>query len=67
MHLVLAAGMPPSEVAGKVVAKVRGTGDGLYLLTDHEWDDQVIARHEAIIASAVRPRPVNPQEKEARG
>src|SRR5215469_7473259 len=51
MHLVLAAGMPPSEVAGKVVAKVRG--DGLYLLTDHEWDDQVIARHEAIIASAV--------------
>jgi NAD(P)-dependent dehydrogenase (short-subunit alcohol dehydrogenase family) len=60
MHLVLAVGMPPSEVAGKVVAKVRGAGqqgsDGLYLLTDHEWDDQVIARHEAIIASAVLPR-----------
>jgi len=55
MHLVLAVGMPPSEVADKVVAKVRGTGDGLYLLTDHEWDDQVIARHEAIIASAVGP------------
>ena len=58
MHLVLAAGMPPSEVADKVVAKVRGTSqggsaEGLYLLTDHEWDDQVIARHEAIIASAV--------------
>ena len=57
MHLVLAAGMPPSEVADKVVTKVRGAGqhgsDGLYLLTDHEWDDQVIARHEAIIASAV--------------
>lgn len=51
MHLVLAAGMPPAEVADKVVTKVRG--DGLYLLTDHEWDDQVIARHEAIIASAV--------------
>jgi NAD(P)-dependent dehydrogenase (short-subunit alcohol dehydrogenase family) len=61
MHLVLAAGMPPSEVAGKVVTKVRGTsqdgGDGLYLLTDHEWDDQVIARHEEIIASAVGPQP----------
>jgi NAD(P)-dependent dehydrogenase (short-subunit alcohol dehydrogenase family) len=54
MHLVLAAGMPPSEVADKVVTKVRG--DGLYLLTDHEWDDQVIARHEAIIASAVGPK-----------
>jgi NAD(P)-dependent dehydrogenase (short-subunit alcohol dehydrogenase family) len=56
MHLVLAAGMPPSEVADKVVAKVRGSAgqnEGLYLLTDHEWDDQVIARHEAIIASAV--------------
>ncbi|MCW2934877.1 MAG: short-chain dehydrogenase/reductase [Actinomycetia bacterium] len=79
MHLVLAAGLPPSEVADKVVTKVRRTsqgsgarqqggagqqsgagrreGDGLYLLTDHEWDDQVIARHEAIIASAVGPRP----------
>jgi NAD(P)-dependent dehydrogenase (short-subunit alcohol dehydrogenase family) len=60
MHLVLAAGMPPSEVADKVVAKVRGTsdnGDGLYLLTDHEWDGQVIARHDAIIASAVGPQP----------
>jgi NAD(P)-dependent dehydrogenase (short-subunit alcohol dehydrogenase family) len=55
MHLVLAAGMPPSEVADKVVTKVRGAG--LYLLTDHEWDDQVISRHGAIIASAVGPRP----------
>ena len=55
MHLVLAAGMAPSEVANKVVTKVRG--DGLYLLTDHEWDDQVIARHEAIMLSAGRTRP----------
>jgi len=55
MHLVLAAGMAPSQVADKVVTKVRG--DGLYLLTDHEWDDQVIARHEEIIASAVGPLP----------
>jgi hypothetical protein len=54
MHLVLAAGMPPSEVADKVVTKVRGTDrDDLYLLTDREWNDQVIARHQAIIASAV--------------
>jgi NAD(P)-dependent dehydrogenase (short-subunit alcohol dehydrogenase family) len=54
MHLVLASGMPPSEVADKVVTKVRG--DGLYLLTDHEWDDQVVSRHQAIIASAVLAR-----------
>jgi len=52
MHLVLAAGMPPSEVADQVVDKVRGQS-GLYLLTDHEWDEQVITRHEAIIASVV--------------
>ena len=51
MHAVLAAGMPPAEVASRLVTAIRG--GGLYLLTDHEWDDQVIARHEAIIASAV--------------
>jgi NAD(P)-dependent dehydrogenase (short-subunit alcohol dehydrogenase family) len=60
MHLVLAAGMPPSQVAGKVVDKVRAAGRddgaGPYLLTDHEWDGQVIARHEAIIASVAGPR-----------
>jgi len=55
MHLVLAAGMPPAEVADKVVAKVRG--DGLYLLTDHEWDDQIAARNEAIAAGTVGPKP----------
>jgi len=54
MHAVLAAGMPPSEVAAKLVAAIT-TGDGLYLLTDHEWDPQIIARHEAIMASAVGP------------
>jgi len=52
MHLVLAAGMPPSEVAAKVVDKVRADS-GLYLLTDHEWDERVITRHQAILASAV--------------
>jgi len=51
MHAVLAAGMPPAEVANRLVTAIRG--GGLYLLTDHEWDDQVIARHEAIISSAV--------------
>jgi NAD(P)-dependent dehydrogenase (short-subunit alcohol dehydrogenase family) len=53
MHAVLAAGMPPSEVADKLVNAIRG--DGLYLLTDHEWDPQIVARHEAIMAGAVGP------------
>ncbi|HTU72347.1 MAG TPA: SDR family NAD(P)-dependent oxidoreductase [Trebonia sp.] len=55
MHLVLAAGMPPAEVAARVVdrvrAGVRAEDPGPYLLTDHDWDAQVIARHQAIIAS----------------
>jgi len=59
MHGVLAAGMPPSEVAAKLVAAIRG-GDGLYLLTDHEWDPQIVTRHEAIMAGAVGPLPSAP-------
>ena len=54
MHGVLSAGMPPSEVADKLVTKIR-SGDGLYLLTDHEWDEQVVERHKAIMAGAVGP------------
>jgi hypothetical protein len=53
MHGVLATGMPPSQVADKLVTAIRG--GGLYLLTDHEWDSQVVARHEAIMAGAVGP------------
>jgi NAD(P)-dependent dehydrogenase (short-subunit alcohol dehydrogenase family) len=53
MHAVLAAGMPPSEVAAKLVTAIRG--DGLYLLTDHEWDEQIVARHEEIMAGAAGP------------
>ncbi len=34
----------------------RRCGSGkLYLLTDHEWDSRIIARHEAIMAGAVGP------------
>jgi hypothetical protein len=43
--------MPPSEVADLLVTAVRE--NKTYLLTDHEWDTRVIARHEAILASAV--------------
>jgi NAD(P)-dependent dehydrogenase (short-subunit alcohol dehydrogenase family) len=47
MHALLAAGMPPAEVAGQLVAAVRsGT---LYLLTDHDWDERILARHRAIM------------------
>jgi NAD(P)-dependent dehydrogenase (short-subunit alcohol dehydrogenase family) len=51
MHGLLAAGMPPAEVADKLVTAVRsGT---LYLLTDHDWDDRITARHRAIMDGAV--------------
>jgi NAD(P)-dependent dehydrogenase (short-subunit alcohol dehydrogenase family) len=57
MHEVLAAGMAPSEVADKLVTAIRG--GGLYLLTDHEWDDRVEERHQAIMAGAVGPLPAS--------
>jgi NAD(P)-dependent dehydrogenase (short-subunit alcohol dehydrogenase family) len=53
MHATLSKGMPPSEVADKMVTAVRE--GALYLLTDHEWDSRVEARHEAIMAGAVGP------------
>ena len=53
MHAVLAGGMSPAEVADKLVAAIRG--DARYLLTDHEWDPQIIERHRAILAGAVGP------------
>jgi NAD(P)-dependent dehydrogenase (short-subunit alcohol dehydrogenase family) len=53
MHATLSKGMPPSEVASLLVTAVRE--NKLYLLTDHEWDSRVVARHEAIMAGAVGP------------
>lgn len=53
MHATLSKGMPPSEVADKLVTAVRE--NALYLLTDHEWDSRIAARHEAIMAGAVGP------------
>ena len=53
MHAVLSKGMPPSEVANLVVTAVREKKP--YLLTDHEWDNRIVARHEAILAGAVGP------------
>lgn len=53
MHAILAAGMPPAEVAGRLADAIR---DGAsYLLTDHDWDDRIRQRHEAILAGAVGP------------
>ncbi len=54
MHATLADGMPPAEVADKLVDAVRS--GALYLLTDHDWDEQVRERHEAIMAGAVPGR-----------
>jgi NAD(P)-dependent dehydrogenase (short-subunit alcohol dehydrogenase family) len=53
MHATLADGMPPAEVAGKLVTAIRA--GALYLLTDHDWDERVRARHDAILAGAVGP------------
>ena len=53
MHATLSKGMPPSEVADLLVTAVRE--NKLYLLTDHEWDSRIVARHEAIMAGAVGP------------
>jgi NAD(P)-dependent dehydrogenase (short-subunit alcohol dehydrogenase family) len=53
MHATLAAGMPPAQVAALVVDAIRaGTP---YLLTDHDWDDRIIRRHQAILAGAASP------------
>ena len=53
MHAALSRGMAPSQVAELLVTAVRE--NQLYLLTDHEWDTRVTARHEAILAGAVGP------------
>ena len=53
MHAVLATGMSPAQVAELLVTAVRT--DAPYLLTDHEWDDQIIARHQNLLAGAVGP------------
>jgi NAD(P)-dependent dehydrogenase (short-subunit alcohol dehydrogenase family) len=53
MHATLAAGMPPAEVAAKLVDAVR-TGTR-YLLTDHDWDPRIQERHESIMGGAAGP------------
>jgi NAD(P)-dependent dehydrogenase (short-subunit alcohol dehydrogenase family) len=52
MHAMLANGMPPAEVADKLVGAIRA-GD-LYPLTDHKWDGRVRRRHESILATAMK-------------
>src|SRR5262245_18664919 len=53
MHAALAEGMSPREVADKLVQAIRS--NSLYLLTDHAWDELIVARHSAILAGAVGP------------
>ena len=61
MHATLAASMPPAEVADKLVDAIRR--GALYLLTDHEWDERVQQRHDAIMAGAVDPaEPAGPDQ-----
>jgi NAD(P)-dependent dehydrogenase (short-subunit alcohol dehydrogenase family) len=49
MHARLQAGMAPSEVAGILVAGIRA--DQLYILTDHDWDERIRSRTDAILSS----------------
>jgi NAD(P)-dependent dehydrogenase (short-subunit alcohol dehydrogenase family) len=51
MHAVLSEGMAPAEVADKVVDAIRRNAQ--YLLTDRDWNPQIIRRHEALLAAAV--------------
>jgi hypothetical protein len=43
--------MPPAQVADLLVDAIRRGAS--YLLTDHDWDDRIRARHELIMAGAV--------------
>lgn len=64
MHATLAAGMPPAQVAALVVCAIRAGAP--YLLTDHNWDDRIIQRHQSILAGAVGPlAAAPPHENEA--
>jgi NAD(P)-dependent dehydrogenase (short-subunit alcohol dehydrogenase family) len=47
MHERLSQGMPPSEVANILFGAIRE--NKLYVLTDHDWDDQVNQRHDDIM------------------
>jgi NAD(P)-dependent dehydrogenase (short-subunit alcohol dehydrogenase family) len=49
MHERLQAGMAPSEVAGILMEGIRA--GQLYILTDHDWDDRIRSRTDAILSS----------------
>jgi hypothetical protein len=51
MHALLSDGMPPAEVADKLMRAIRS--NSLYLLTDHEWDELITERHRAILAGKI--------------
>jgi len=53
LHAMLAAGMPPAEVADLLADAVRRGAS--YLLTDHAWDDRIEQRHQSILAGTVGP------------
>ncbi|MBX5465875.1 MAG: SDR family NAD(P)-dependent oxidoreductase [Firmicutes bacterium] len=50
MHQRLAQGMDPAEVVSITLDGVRR--GKFYILTDHEWDPQIIERHQEILAGA---------------
>ena len=48
MHDRLSEGMPPSEVAEILFEAIKE--DRLYVLADHDWDAQIVARNEEILS-----------------
>lgn len=47
MHGILAEGMPPDEVADIAVWAIREKA--FYVLTDHEWDEQIRRRTDDVL------------------
>jgi NAD(P)-dependent dehydrogenase (short-subunit alcohol dehydrogenase family) len=57
MHEVLAEGMPPEQVADILVQAIREKA--FYVLTDHEWDEQIRRRTDDILLR--RPPRIEPR------
>lgn len=53
MNARLAGGMSPAQVAEHLLRGIRE--ERLYILTDQDWDEQINARHEAILQASLPP------------
>ena len=53
MHARLSTGMSPATVAEHVLRGIRE--ERLYILTDQDWDEQIEARHDAVLQASLPP------------